>query len=244
MTSATTPAGPRRTGSTAVGSDAGRSGLRDLLALLHDADRLTETFVGEVQDWLSPRKSGVLVAGHDDRAGHRRRISPTGAGLFARDEHSLRRVWLKRPDLVRVELLQAGRLMRLGVRNGRTWSRWDHDLGYTSGDGSADSPVPPLLDPMFLSPARLIGLFRFEAIAEDTRGGVRVVIAHATRRDAPPEGKDISYEFVVDARHGSILRSAAFDAGRCVRSTEVLTAQFDVAVDRDRFVFREPRDGV
>jgi hypothetical protein len=54
----------------------------DLLAFLHDGDRLVRTFEGEFRDWVQPAPSNVLAMGRRDTPVASARWS--GAGLFPR----------------------------------------------------------------------------------------------------------------------------------------------------------------
>ncbi len=221
-----------------------RAGLRELLELLHNADRLIGSFEGEFRDWVDPTPSNVLVADRGAVLDGRLRLTQTGAGLFPSRREVLRRIWFEAPQRLRVELVRGGQVARFGVRDGAVWSRWDREQGISSagGDGVAEQsrPLPPLLDPALLSPARLIGLYRFELVREATRLGRRVLVARAAQRAPTPGGGALSYEFEFDAERGAMLRRAVFEDVRCVQLTEALRARFGAAIDQERFMFQLP----
>lgn len=218
-------------------------GLRDLLELLHEADRLLETFEGEFRDWVDPAPSKGIVVDRDKTGDGRLRLRPVGGELFPRRWEALRRVWFERPQRFRVELYQGGQLVRFGVREGDVWSRWDREQGITTaevGSPGRSRRVPPLLDPPLFSPAGLVGACRFTEVRADARLGRRVLVAQATQRDPASERTDISFEFEFDAGFGTILRRAAFEDARCTQLTEALQARFGVVIEPERFKFRPP----
>jgi hypothetical protein len=213
----------------------------DLLALLHDADRLLRTFEGELRDWVRPPPSNVLVVDRKDMPGAGVRWS--GAGPFPRASETRRRIWFEHPDRIRVEILRGGQLVRLGVRDRETWWRWARVRGSDTGivaivDGV--QTAPPLLYPPLLAPASLLASLRFEPVGAGERVGREVVVARALPRAALPGSGELAFEFEFDSQHGTMLRRARFDKGRCVQVTEALAARFDGPIDPGRFEFEAP----
>ena len=80
-----------------------------------------------------------------------------------------RRVWFEPPDRVRVEVLHGPTTVRVGVRNGDSWWRWDSDDGEGAGDLAHGAPLPALLDLHLLEPARLLSTTWFEVIGTGTK---------------------------------------------------------------------------
>jgi hypothetical protein len=221
------------------------SELGTLLELLHDAHSGLNTLAAEYRDWYRPRPSLELYVDRSELGetnAHWR-----GAGPFPREMVASRRVWLMAPDSLRVEVLHGHELVRLGVRSGARWWRWDRDSGPiswepTSTDRAPRNP-PPLLTPPLLDPARLLGMLRFEALGFSTRAGRATLAAHAVRRHPHPTNPALHYEFEFDAEHGTVLHRAALDEGHVVSVTEAMTVAYEVPIGARLFDFASP-DGL
>jgi hypothetical protein len=212
-----------------------------LLVLLHDVDLVLGSFNGEFRDWMQPTPTSALVVDADDAG--TKRVRWRDAGPFSRPIETRRRIWFEQPDRVRVEIAQGKRLLRLAVRDGDAWWRWDHVSGTDSGPAlglDGQPSAPPLLDPPLLSPAALIARFRFEPPSVGDRLGRKVLVALGRLRRPPQDDVTRSFEFEFDARRGVVLRRAAFENSRCVQCTEALAVRFDAPVDARRFVFDPP----
>ena len=229
------------------------STIGDLLALLHDADRLVRTFEGEFSDWVHPPPSNVLIVNPENVAGEGLRWG--GAGPFPRALQTRRHIWFEQPDRLRVEVVSGTELVRLGVRDRESWWRWDRVHGGDTGSVSIVDGIPttpPLLNPPLLSPASLIPSLRFEPVGTGERLGRKVSLARARPRTALRGTSDLSCEFEFDLQYGTVLRRAQFEDGRYVQVTEAIEARFGGPIDPGRFELdtstgdqdvRGPRDG-
>lgn len=208
---------------------------------MHDADRRLSSFEGEFEDWGVVPPTNVLLVDRDGAAGGRLRLRDQGRGLYPQPRRVRRRIWFESPQRLRIELLHDGTVVRVGVRDGTRWWRWDHHEGTTSGrhDPIENDTLPAFLDPTLLSPVRVLTALRFEAIGEGGRLERRVFLARAVPRDPVMEAQP-AFEFEFDARYGTILRRAIVEHGKCVQRTEALEVHFDITVDPKRFVF-EPQ---
>jgi adenylyl-sulfate kinase len=141
--------------------------------------------------------------------------------------------------------MRGGQLVRLGVRTEREWWRWDPEQGASTGELEPDDGLrrlPPLLDPPLLTPARLVGSWRFDPAGDGFRAGRTVVLAHARPREKPSSRGELSYEFEFDAEHGTVLRRSAFENGHCVQVHEAVEISYDCPIESERFVFDPPDD--
>jgi hypothetical protein len=112
--------------------------------------------------------------------------------------------------------------------------------GSSSGRMSEDLELPPLLRPLLLWPARLIGLLRLEYVGSGEHVGRRVLTATAQPREQPLLAKEVRFELAFDAEHGTLLRRAAYEDGRRFHLTEALSIRYNVPIDSDRFEFGSP----
>lgn len=210
----------------------------ELLVLVHDADRRLCSFEGEFEDWGVVPPTNRLVAERDPTRGGRIKLRDPGGGLSPHPRRTRRRIWYDPPQQLRVELLDGEALIRVAVRNGAQWWRWDHRGGVTRGrhDPTNSDTLPGLLDPTLLAPARLLSTLRFEQISKGVRLGRRVFLARASPREPMTEGQ-LAFEFEFDAEYGTILHRAIFNHGKCVQRTEALDVRFGIAFHPKRFVF-------
>lgn len=215
--------------------------LGELLELLVCAHERVSSLRAEFRDWGRPRASYELIVDSEDlRAGQPRW---RGAGPWPRAWEARRRVWFTPPERLRVEVIRDGVPARFGVRAGSEWWGWDRGHGPTTGEresGEGLGWLQPLLDPLLLSPARLIGAVRFESVDVGTRAGRRVALALARPQEPPSSRGELSYEFEFDTEHGTVLRRAVLEDGRCVQLTEALEVSYDVPINPERFVFDPP----
>jgi hypothetical protein len=215
-----------------------RSRLGELLELLHSAHEHVTCGRVVYRDWTDALPASGLMIDADLEAGIRLRWR--GAEPRTRPAETLRLMWFDHPDRLRVELMHADALARLLVQNGPQWWRWDRRDGLASGDANSRSNpamVPPMLNPIVLSPARLISSLRLEAGGGGVRAGREVVLALGRPRRV---SGDISYELEFDAEHGTLLRHAATADGRCFRITEATTIEYGCEVASERFIFNAP----
>jgi adenylyl-sulfate kinase len=158
-----------------------------------------------------------------------------------------RRLWLRSPDHLRVELLnEQENVIRLGVRDETHWWRWDLEHGITTGSALPNDPgvatLPPMLSAPLLDVRRLIAMMRFEPDGSGQRAGREVLRARAQPRRQPSSRGALSYEFEFDAEHGSLLRRAEFEDGHCVWEREAREVLYGSPLNPECFVFVAPGD--
>jgi hypothetical protein len=201
--------------------------LGELLTLIHNSDTRWHRFAGEFRDWLRPEPSTVLTVTRKD--GPRPRWQ--GAGPFPKAVTIHRRIRAEQPDRIRVEMFHGRQLVRVGVRSGDRWCRWDVAAGLDEGQitempDPTTSP-PPLLRPPLLSPTVLVPTLRFEPVGVGTVVGRDVVIARATPRVRGLSPDARSYEFSFDSCTGIVLRRTRMAGDTVLELTEALSAAFD-----------------
>lgn len=219
------------------------SELGALLELIHDAHSQVTTLEAEYRDWNRPRPS-LEVHVKRSELGYTH-AHWAGAGPFPATIATTRRIWVKAPDSVRVEIIHQDRLVRLGVLNGERWWRWDPDWGPISGEPIADedvgwAPPPPLLTPPLVNPVALLATLRFEGIGSAVRAGREVMTAWALPRRRSPTGRGLRYELEFDVQHGTILRRATHDEGHMVSLTEAIAVAYGGGFHPEHFVFASP----
>jgi hypothetical protein len=219
------------------------SQLGTLLALIHDAYPRLTTFQAEYRDWARPLPSLELILEQSDRGKARPRWS--GGGPFPTAAETTRRIWLGKPDRIRVEITHAQQLVTLGVMAGDHWWRWDRGAGATGGVASLDSgnswtPPPALLTPPLLDPTLVLPAVRFEALESGDRCGRSVVRVRAVPRWPSPDVRSLHYEIDFDAEHGTILYRAALRGKHLVSLTEAITVAYGVPLQSERFIFASP----
>jgi hypothetical protein len=208
------------------------SRLGELLEVLHGAHERMQTLRAELRDWMAPAASSELLVDFDDATP---RLHWRGAGPWPRAQVGRRLLWWQRPERLRVELLEGGRLVRVAVRDGGGWWWWDCQAGVSEGIAS-DSAPPSLLDPPLLAPQRLIGPLRLEAAGDGECAGRRVLRARAWPRHSRLAA-DVRLELEFDAEHGTMLRRAVFEKERLAKLTEAVSISYDVPIERSRFEF-------
>lgn len=218
--------------------------LGDLLELLHGAHDRVSTFEVEYRDWARQRPSLELAL--VDPAGGRPTLGWRGGGPWATNTVRTRRIWLARPDRLRVEILEGEALIGLGVRAGPLWWLWDETRGTTSGSLAGDENASPTLPPMLTAPLsavhRLPATLRLKSAGMGERAGRHVFRAQGWPRRPPAARGDVHYEFEFDAEHGSLLRRAEFDGGERVWEREAQQVVYDCEIDPNCFVFVLPED--
>jgi hypothetical protein len=219
------------------------SELGQLLELIHDAHQRLRTFQGEYRDWTRPRPSLELIVARSEADGGQR-TQWRGAGPFPVAVAGRRRVWLQRPDSLRVEIIRGTELVRSGVLKQARWWRWDAvhgvDMSVASVDGSDDWSVPPLLSPPLLEPVRLLAPLRLQPVGRGDRAGREVLCARGSLRHPTRTAQTHAFELEFDAQHGTVLRWASLDHGQLVGSTEAIKVAYDAPIDLERFVFVAP----
>lgn len=215
--------------------------LGELLELLDGAHARVSSLRVELRDWaLSPASNELIVDREDLLAG---RLRWRGHGPWPRTSKMRRRLWYVSPQRLRVEVMHDGELEGLGVRAGSSWWRWDREQGASTGEiepAGGSRWLPPLLDPPLLTPARLVGSWRFEPAGDGLRAGRRVTRARARPRRPLPSRDEYSFEFEFDTEHGTVLRRAVFKDGDCVQESEAIEVSYDGPIDLERFVFDPP----
>jgi hypothetical protein len=218
------------------------SDLANLLEVLHGAhDQLTSLEI-EYRDWSRARPTYALNAGrsHDGTV----QLDWQGPGPEPKEITFERTYWLEFPARLRVEVRRDHKLVRLGVRDGAAWWRWNRAEGASTGEIALDPQgvvrVPPLLSPPLLNPVSLLPVFRFESCCVTDRAGRKILRVRARPREQPPSGASFSYEFDFDAEHGTVLRSSVLDHVGCVQTSDAVLVCYDVPIDSGRFAFDEP----
>jgi hypothetical protein len=207
-------------------------GLEALLLLLYGAHHRTDALFLDVRDWSLAPAGSVLIAQGDAARGATLRwaegsLYPTPAG-------SARHLWFQQPSRIRVDVLRNERVVRTGVRDGAAWWRWDETHGDSFGDLRTDTPLPPLLAPTLLAPARLLQTIWFTAIGTGSRAGRQVLTATGHAREGRPDTRQ-HLEFEFDAEHGTPLRVAAFAEKQCLSETLVQAVRYGGRLDPDTF---------
>lgn len=219
------------------------SDLGDLLELIHDAHARLSTLEAEYRDWIKLRPSFDLSIERSELGTPR--MTWRGGGPFPVTLNATRRIWLREPNCLRIEVVDGRELIRLGVRDGARWLCWDRVDGVVRGDvlGGEDAgsrTLPRLLSLPLVRPARLLSAMWFERAEQGTRAGREVVVAQARLRRPSEFTQVLSHEFEFDAEHGTILRRAVFDDGEAVSLTEAITVRYQVPVEPRRFDLVEP----
>jgi hypothetical protein len=221
-------------------------GLAELLEHLHGAHEQVETFVAEFHEWrrLAVGDSLAVERRLDDGTIHWARGQP-----FARRDQALRRIWLRSPDRLCVEVVNDGVPVRAVGRTGETWWRWDARTGMTSGRvpsalAAPQLAVPPLLSVPALNPTMMLTGVTVNAIAFGAvRAGREVVQVHANEKPMYTT-RTTELEFVLefDVEHGTLLRRECLRQNDTFYLSEAVHAEYNVAIDDD--VFEGPREGV
>jgi outer membrane lipoprotein-sorting protein len=227
--------------------------LGELLALLHSAPRSYERLEAEFRAWChteraheaaeasaeaSPGYGGFVELGmedddYDDQGPESERVV---------------RVWVDRPDRIRIERSGDGEEDSIVVRVGpRQWSYhkgWGAVVSDEDDMGAYSDELTRSLDP---SP--FIGRLDFDLHGRGTRAGREVLLVRAVPRvsggfpswdlDALGEGAD-EYELEVDAERGILLRAEARREGLPFELIEATSVAFDGAISAETFVFEPP----
>jgi hypothetical protein len=220
------------------------SALGQLLVLLHDAHERVSTFEVEYRDWGRTKPSKKLTVTYAQSGAPQARWQ--GAGPLPREALMTRRIWMRPPDQIRVEISLGEELLRFAVRDGQQWWRWDSEKGAISGsaapNASGVAAMPSMLSAPMIDVRQLMTTVRFEPAGEDQRAGRTVVRAQGWPRVAPRGRGFVSYEFEFDAEHGSLLRRAEFEDGECMWERRAVQVLYDAEISADCFVFDEPRE--
>jgi adenylylsulfate kinase-like enzyme len=141
---------------------------------------------------------------------------------------------------MRVEMLRDRKVVRVGVRDGAQWLLWDEAADApVTGDATPDrtgrAMVPAFLNPVLLTPARLLDGLEFELAGEAMRANRTVVCARARPRRQFASRPSVTYEFEFDAVHGTLLRRAVFDGPLVRQITEALEIHYGPKIDGERF---------
>jgi hypothetical protein len=219
------------------------SALGQLLELLHDAHDGVSTFEVEYRDWGLTEPSNALSVTYSESGAPQVRWK--GAGPLPGEAVSTRRIWMRPPDMIRVEILVDDKLLRLAVRNGAAWWRWDAEQGVSRGSALPNrrgvATLPSLLGAPMIDVRQLITSVRFEPVGVGERAGRSVVLARGLPRVPPPERGQVSYEFEFDAEHGSLMRRAEFEDGECLWERRAIEVLYDAEIGAGCFAFEEPR---
>jgi hypothetical protein len=218
---------------------AGITELGDLLTLLHEADARSDRLRVEYREWTRPAPSNVLIVHRSDPPLARWR----NAGPFPRAVTIQRRIWAERPNRIRVEVHRDGACVRVGVRDGEQWRRWDSIHGEDHGSVTASdgfAAVPPLLRSALLAPALLIGSLRFQAAGAGILLGRQVVLAQAGPRFSSELSGRWRHDFAFDVETGVVLRRASAVNDQQVQLTEATRMIADGPLPRHLFADPQP----
>lgn len=219
------------------------SELGEVLCLLHDAHQRTPALYLRITDWSQPSATPEILVdqGHGLTGG----LQWAGAGPWPEPTTRSRQMWAATPDRLRVEIRRGDAIVRLGVRDGARWWRWDETLGVSSGiadsGGRARQPtLPALLDPLLLHPARFIGALRLQPVGRTSRAGRAAILVRGVPREPAASRSQLAYELEFDAEHGTVLRRTVFDSGRRFQDSQVLHVAYDSDIDSTKFTFTAP----
>lgn len=207
----------------------------DAIALLERASR--SVWSGEVafRDWMWQPSESALVARTRPTGGWQ--LAWDGAGPFQRPSLASRHAWFVYPEQLRIELLRGESVVRVGVLDGPSWWYWDAIAGIKRGtSGPEGETLPPILAAPLLWPQRLLSSFRFGPATAGTFRGRAALLAQAWPHQRSPRGV-LSYEFIFDAEHGTVLRRVARLNGRRFHVTEAFEFQCDQPIETSRFAF-------
>ncbi len=164
--------------------------LGQLLELIHDAHDGVSTFEVEYRDWGLTEPSNKLSVTYSESGAPQVRWK--GAGPLPGEAVSTRRIWMRPPDMIRVEISVGDELLRLAVRNGAEWWRWDAEQGVSRGSALPNrrgvATLPSLLGAPMIDVRQLITSVRFEPTGVGERAGRSVVLARASRACRRPSG--------------------------------------------------------
>lgn len=214
--------------------------LGKILTVVHDAHDRVGTLAATYRDWVCPAPTNTLLVDRQDMTVGR--VRWLGPGPFPRPIETRRSIWLCAPNRLRVERRRRiGALMVVAVRDGPDWWRWDAENGAVSGTSAAEvSDLPPMLDPPLLSPVRLLASLRLQPDGEGMRAGREVLRARAWPRERAHKRNHLSVELEFDAEHGTVLRRAQFEGGRCHQVTEAVRIEYGCDIHPEQFVFGAP----
>jgi adenylylsulfate kinase-like enzyme len=206
-----------------------------LLDLLYHAHRDVSALYFETRDIVRRSASVVLFAerGDDGTLGGARWLNggPYGASVV-----SVRRVWFQQADRVRVEVSQAGTVVREGVRDGSTWWCRDGPSGESAGDLALGQALPSFLDIRLVRPEHLLSAMWFTVTGAGHRAGREVLTATAHPRGRAV-ANDERMEFEFDREHGTTLYVAQLQDGDKPSVTEVTSIDYKPSFDPDVFSF-------
>jgi len=224
------------------------SELAELLELLHGADAPFETLYGRFRTWRHHERGRVAFEAWAKK--ERRRgasVGSFGRGDAPEESEEFVSIWRQEPDLARTE-----RPGSYAVAVGERWWVWRDDSGAMSNeeDDSVSSGVGAEMGP-FLSPARLLGLLRFEPAGRAERVGRQVILADGWPRPMP---RHMPHSFVLhelglgaeryrlelDAERGLVLAAQAFIDGAPFTEVKALELTVDEPLDPALFEFAPP----
>ena len=225
------------------------SELGDLLELLHGARRRFETVRFEAREWRHLRRTQDAYARLLRAAGHDPVQVPLVADDAPEDWEVEVRGWHERPNLVREERGEAGRLT-VSVSDGERWwqalPEWatSSDEGDGWATGRAGEGLVGIVDPSWLA----TGL-DLEPAGRARCAGREAILVTATPRpgpfgaqhDALLAGAD-RHELALDAERGVLLEAGSFLDGEPASLFQVVEIAFDESLDRGLFRY-EPAAG-
>lgn len=213
----------------------------DLLLLMDQAHEHVDTLEIVYDEWEARRASNQVRFDRSARGTLQARW--VGGGPQPHKSATTRRIWFQSPNRLRVEIHGASRLLRLGVRQGPAWSRWDFVEGTSRGAERPDvpgSPIPPFLAPALLTPTRLLSHLRLRPSGEGVRAGRPVRHATGRLRSVDRSVPATTFEFEFDAEHGTVLRRATIEEGEQVELTVATEVAYNRRIEPKHFVFDPP----
>jgi outer membrane lipoprotein-sorting protein len=176
-----------------------------------------------------------------------------GADDSRQTSERLARIWLERPDQIRVER-EGDHGQGVAVRRGELWWMWTPQMGARTNeraDRQVGTTVAGELLPL-LDPAPLTGRLDWQPCGHGERAGRSIVSAVARPREALREQRHPDFELHalghgadeylldVESEVGVILRSEARIDGEPFMVIEAISIAFDETFPDETFVFELP----
>lgn len=142
---------------------------------------------------------------------------------------------------MRVEVTRGARVIRVGVRDGDAWWRWDKDDGESFGT-IEHHRLPAMLEISLLRPEGLLARFWLEPTGVAHRAGRAVLTATGTQRGAASTAASL-FEFEFDLEHGTPLYIARPEDTGQRSVTEAISVDYAPPLDPNIFRFERQDDG-
>jgi outer membrane lipoprotein-sorting protein len=221
--------------------------LAELLELLDGAGRRYSALRATTHIRVVTALAAEALQRHQESLGDRR---TSALAAQARREPATveteMRVWLDRPDRMRVELVRDGARNETFVDDGER--EWSHTRGSAAFTHPSQKAHRYGFEPLF-RPHTMLARVQLHPLGEAEWAGRRALHARATTRPGRPDftfelppGAE-SFDLLIDRERGVILRLAAFLAGDEFHTLEVGEIAFDETLPAETFRF-DPPEGV